>query len=403
MKKSDFPIFKEYPDLVYLDSGATSQKPQIVIDAIVDFYTKTNANVHRGIYDLSEKATEQYEEARHIIATFLGAEPHEVIFTSGTTDSQNKLASSIDSLFPEDIANGVILISEMEHHSNLVPWQQLAKSLNLRLEYIKVDDDYQLDIEDLTSKLISNKILVCAITHVSNSLGTINPINQISNLIKEKSPTTLFVVDGAQAVAHMPVNVSKLGVDFYSLSGHKMLGPTGIGVLYGRKELLEGLRPAATGGGMIRTVNKDHSDWAPVPERFEAGTPNIAGAVALGQACKYIESIGRKKIEDYENELTEYCLQSLGSIKGVTLYGPKALPRASVFSFSITGIHPHDIAHILNEENIAVRAGHHCNQILMKEVLCVTATTRVSLSIYNSKSDVDKLASGIEKVIEVFN
>lgn len=401
MNKSDFPIFQTYPNLVYLDNAATTQKPQQVLDAISEFYTKYNANVHRGIYDLSEMATEKYETARSEVAKFIGAKPSSIIFTAGTTNSINMLTSSIHSLIDKNGKEQTILLSEMEHHSNLVPWQQLASALGYRLEYIRVTDDYLLDLEDLHQKLAQFNVVVVALTHASNTLGTINPIKQISSLIREYSPQTIFCVDGAQAAPHLKLDMQELDVDFYSFSGHKLLGPTGIGVLYGKAELLERLSPPFTGGGMIRKVERQTSSWAPAPEKFEAGTPNVSGAIALAEACRYLSNIGLDEIIKYEEELIEYTINRFEELDKVTVYGPKQ-NRTGVFSFTIEGVHPHDTAQILNEHHIAVRAGHHCNQVLMRDVLHLPATARASLYLYNDTTDIDKLIDGIKQVITTF-
>ncbi len=392
--KQDFPILKN--GLVYLDNSSTTQKPKQVIQAIVDFYEKGNANVHRGIYALSQHATEKYEEAHQIVGNFIGASAKEIIFTSGTTQSVNMVAYS----FGRNLQAGdEIVVTEMEHHSNLVPWQQLAKEKGAVLKFIPVTLDYHLDME-VAKQLITEKTKIVVVTHMSNSLGTINPVKELGQLAHQVG--AVIVVDGAQSVPHVDIDVKELGCDFLVFSGHKMCGPTGIGVLYGKKELLERMEPVVYGGGMISEVTKECSTWADLPEKFEAGTPNIAGAIGLAAAVKYLQTIGMENIEKHSKELTEYMLTKLTEVPGLQIIGPSTIEkRGPVFSFTIEGIHPHDVAEILNRSNVAVRGGHHCAMPLM-EKLGITGTTRVSLYVYNTKEDIDKLIIALRNVQEVF-
>lgn len=399
MNKKDFPLFDNHSDLVYLDSAATSQKPNTVIARIKDFYENTNANVHRGIYKLSESATEEYEEARSIVASFINAESDEVVFTSGTTQSINTLSYGLQEF---SILNGnqdTILLTEMEHHSNIVPWQQLAKRTGAHIEYVRLTDDFRIDQKDLHKKFKQFNVKIIAITHMSNTLGTINPIKQITQFIRKNSAQTMIVVDGAQYIPHNLVDVKDLDVDFYTFSGHKMFGPTGIGVLYGKNYLLQRFEPVYTGGGMIQKVNRESSTWAEGPEKHEAGTPNIAGAIGLAEAIKYINKIGYDAIKEHEGELLEYFLEKLQQHPELMLYGSmNTKDRGTVFSLKLEDVHAHDFAQLLDEENIAVRAGHHCNQILMQDVLNVAATVRASFCLYNDKTDIDKFFSAVTKV-----
>jgi len=391
--KKDFPIFKIYPELVYLDSAATSQKPQVVIDAVADFYNSYNANVHRGIYKLAARSTAAYEGARERVLEFINTKStREIVFTRNATEAINLVASSYK------IENKKILISVMEHHSNIVPWQ-LAK--DNKIEVIGLTEDFRLDIENYKLKLDEFKPDLVAIAHASNTLGTINPIKEIIKLAHNKGAKVL--VDGAQAAVHQSVDVIDLDVDFYVFSGHKMLGPTGIGVLYAKEELLSNMNPFLGGGEMISKVSFDKSEWHELPWKFEAGTPNIAGAVGLGYAINYLSKIGFDKISKYEQELGSYALEKLQGIKNLTLYGPKEMKdRLAVFAFTLDGIHAHDIASMFDEENIAIRAGHHCTQPLHSEVLKVPATARASFYLYNTKDDVDRLIAGLEGIIKKF-
>jgi cysteine desulfurase / selenocysteine lyase len=394
MKKEDFPILQE--NLVYLDNTATTQKPQIVIDAISNFYTKSNANVHRGIYALSEESSQLYEEAHKVVADFINCQSDEIIFTSGTTASLNMLANMLKLELQE---GDEIILSIMEHHSNLIPWQIIAKEKKAVLKFIPLGDDYQLDMEE-AKKLITNKTKIVSLAHISNVLGTKNPVKELAELAHQNN--ALFVVDAAQSVPHMPVDVKELDCDFLVFSGHKICGPTGIGVLYGKEELLNKLEPSIFGGGMIKEATLEKASWNDLPYKFEAGTPPIAQAIGLKVAIEYLQSIGMQNIQDYCNELTKYALEKLQAINGLTIIGPvENTTRGPVISFVLDNIHPHDIAEILANKEIAVRAGMHCAMPLMQE-LKINGTTRASFYFYNSKEDVDSLVSGINKVLEVF-
>ena len=395
--KADFPIFKNKPNLVYLDNAATSQRPKQVINSVVNFYEKENANVGRGVYDLATGAMEKYNDARKIVAKFIGANPNEIIFTRNATDSINLLAHTISSIMPKN--KNEILLTEMEHHSNLIPWQELAKRNKLKLKFVKIKKDFTLDLEDLKNKL-SNKTAVLSLTMVSNVLGTINPVTEIVKLAKQKGVIT--VIDAAQAVQHMKVDVKKIGCDFLVFSSHKILGPMGLGVLYGRKELLEKLQPRDFGGGMIKKVGWDSTDFADVPEKFEAGTQNVAGAVGLAEAIRYIQKIGLNNIVDWERELVSYALDKLKSVKDIKIYSPGINKISSIISFNIQGIHPHDVAELLNRAGIAIRAGHQCAMPLMDVLGVKGGVCRSSFSFYNTFEDVDTLVSELKNIVNKF-
>lgn len=404
MHKTDFPIFKNNPSLVYLDNSATTQKPQVVIDSIVEFYENYNSNVHRGIHRLAERATAAYEHARENIADFIGAKPEEIIFTSGTTESINLITLMLANFFQEDSSGKTILLSEMEHHSNILPWIQLAKRLNWNVEYVKVNSGYELDIVDLNDKIEENNVSIISLTHMSNVLGTINNLDEIFKLVKTISPDTICVADGAQFIPHHRINLSKsVNIDFYSFSGHKMMGPTGIGVLFGRKSLLKLLQPVKVGGGMIAKVEKVSYTTADIPEKFEAGTPNISGAIGLSAAIDYLEQLNSKEIENQMKQLINYTYYELTQLEELTLFGTDNLEnKGPVFSFDIQGVHPHDIAQLLDQDNIAVRAGHHCCQILHREIINKPATARASLYLYNDIEEINKLITSIKKIISQF-
>ncbi|PIS42344.1 MAG: cysteine desulfurase [Candidatus Kerfeldbacteria bacterium CG08_land_8_20_14_0_20_40_16] len=394
--KKDFPLLNQKMNgqpLVYLDSAATSQKPQAVIDAIKDFYERHNANIHRGIYRLSEEATELYEGAREKVQKFIRAkETKEIIFTRGTTESINLVAYSWGR---QNIEKGdEIIVTEMEHHSNLIPWQLLAKEKEAVLKFIPIDDEGRLKITKLDS-LLNKKTRLLAITHVSNVLGVVNPLKEI--ITKAHSNGTRVLVDGAQAVPHLSVDVSELDCDFYAFSGHKMLGPTGIGVLHGKRELLEAMPPFMGGGEMIKEVTKEGATWNELPTKFEAGTMPIAQVVSLGTAIDYLNGIGMENIWQHEQMLIAYALEKVTAIPGVKIYGPlKPKDKGGVLSFNIGEIHPHDIASIFDEEGIAIRAGHHCAQVLHRR-LGIPATVRASFYLYTDQSDIDKLIGAIKK------
>tara|TARA_Y100000310_G_scaffold337561_1_gene424920 strand:+ start:610 stop:1815 length:1206 start_codon:yes stop_codon:yes gene_type:complete len=394
--KNDFPIFNKHKDLVYLDSAATSQRPKTVIDSLTNFLEKENANIHRGIYTLSEQAMLRYNETRETIAEFINASKEEIVFTKNTTESINLLASTIKSIIPE--GKNEILLTEMEHHSNLVPWQQLSKRTNMKLKFIKLKEDFTLDLEDAKEK-ITDKTAILSTTHISNVLGTINPVKELINLAKQKN--VLTIIDAAQSVAHKKIDVKDLDCDFLVFSSHKIFGPTGIGVLYGKSELLNKLPPYQFGGGMIKVVTYEDATFLKSPEKFEAGTQNIGEAIALGEAIKYIKETGIENIEKYEKELLAYTLEKLNTIKEIKIYNPGLDKSSSIISFNLGKIHPHDIAQVLNEHNIAIRAGHHCCMPLMNQ-LKTQGTARISLSIYNNKQDIDKLITALKKAQEIF-
>jgi len=399
--RDQFPILNQEVNghpLVYLDSAATSQKPLSVLQVLDDYYKSYNSNVHRGVHTLGTKATDAYELAREKVRKFINARStEEVVFTRGTTTSLNMIAYGYARIFlkPGD----EIVISIMEHHSNLIPWQQAAKATGATLKYFPLQSDGTLSLEDI-KQTITEKTKIVAITHVSNVLGTVNPIKDIVRIAHEKG--AIVVVDGAQAAPHFAVDVQDLDCDFYAFSGHKMLGPTGIGVLYGKKALFEKMEPVEFGGEMIDFVELYDSTWKELPWKFEAGTPIIAGAIGLAKAIDFLQSVGFDTIQKHEQQLMEYALNKLGEIKGVTIYGPReASRRSGVITFNIDGVHPHDVATVLDTEGIAIRAGHHCAQPLMKW-LKVTATARASFHIYNTMEDIDRLAEGLLKSKEFF-
>ncbi len=400
MNKKDFPIFKNNPELVYLDNASTTQKPKQVINSVKEFYETSNANIHRGIYDLSVKATKKYENARKEVAKFINANHKEIIFTSGTTESINFLSYTVDSIIKKE--KNEILLTEMEHHSNLVPWQQLAKRKGMKLRFIKVKRNFTLDMEDAKNK-ITDKTAIISLAHVSNTLGTINPVKEIIGIAKKKSKDIITIVDAAQGVGHMKINVRSMGCDFLAFSGHKIYGPFGVGVLYGKKELLARILPFQFGGDMIKSVSFENAEWNAIPERFEAGTQNVAGAVALAEAIKYIEKIGIEKINNYEEQITMYALDKLSNVKGMELYSPP-YKISSIISFNLKGIPSHDVASLLDDYKICIRAGHHCTMPLMKTLkIKQNGTARASFSFYNTKEDVDKLAEALNKINKRFN
>ncbi|WP_337089370.1 cysteine desulfurase [Leuconostoc pseudomesenteroides] len=402
MNQTDFPILNQKINgepLIYFDSAATSQKPQFVIDAITGYYQNDNANVHRGIYELSQRATNLYEKARDKVQKLIHAKRREeVLFTRGTTESLNWLASTYG---VENVKQGdEILLSYMEHHSNIVPWQQLAKRVGASLKYIDLKEDGTLDLADAKAKL-SDKTKIVSVTHASNVLGVVNPIKKLAQMAHEHG--AIMIADGAQSVPHMAIDVQEMGVDFFAFSGHKMLGPTGIGVLYGRYDVLNQMRPAQFGGEMIEFVDLHEATFQPLPWRFEAGTPNIAGAIGLGAAVDYLTNIGMIEVAKYEQSLVDYALPKLKSIDGLTVYGPQESEQhTGVIAFNIAGIHAHDLATALDQEGIAVRAGHHCAQPLM-HYLDVAATVRVSFYIYNTRQEIDRFVATLGKIKEYFN
>jgi cysteine desulfurase/selenocysteine lyase len=383
--------------VAFLDSASSSQKPEAVIAAQAAFYRTTNANVHRGVYQLSEQATYEFERARGRVASFINANSaREVIFTRNTTEAINLVAQSWggSNLHPGD----VILLSQMEHHSNIVPWQLLAQRTGVTLRAIPIDRAGRLVLDDLDTLLQGVKLV--AVTHVSNVLGTINPVEYLAT--KAHAVGALILVDGAQSVPHMPTDVQALGIDFLAFSGHKMLAPTGVGVLWGRRALLEAMPPFMGGGSMIKTVTIEVSTYADVPARFEAGTPMIGEAIALGHAIDYLDAIGMANVAAYEDSLGHYLLDQLVEVAGVTVYGPPIGPdRAAMASFTVDCAHPHDVAQVLDSEGVAVRAGHHCTQPL-HAALDVPSTARASCYLYNTTQDIDRLVAGLRKVTTLF-
>ena len=398
--RRDFPILDQIVNdepLVYLDNAATTQKPTQILEAIAAYYEKDNANVHRGVHTLAERATAAYEAARERVCSFIhAASTKEVLFTRGTTTSLNWVARYAENVLqPGD----EVLISVMEHHSNIIPWQEACKKTGARLIYAYLKDG-MLDLADFRSKL-TEKTRFVALAHISNVLGVVNPIKEIAELVHQAN--ALLVVDGAQSVPHMKIDVQDLDVDFFAFSGHKMLGPTGIGVLYGKEELLERMSPVEFGGEMIDFVYEQEATWKELPWKSEAGTPNIAGAIGLAAAIDYLDKIGMETVHQYEQELIAYVFPKLQAVEGLTIYGSEDLTqRSGVISFNLAGLHPHDVATALDYEGVAVRAGHHCAQPLLS-YLGVAATVRASFYLYNTKADCDKLVEALQKTKEFFN
>ena len=392
--RKEFPIYKEREGLVYLDSASTTQKPQCVIDSVSSFYSNYNANVHRALYEIGEKATNEFESVRLKIKKFLNVpDSHEVIFTRSSTESINLVAYSwgISNLNKD---NGV-LVTEMEHHSNLVPWQIISERTSSKLRYLPLEKNGTLDLSSIEMDL--NETGLLAMVHQSNVFGTINPISKIVDLAKSKGVLTL--IDGAQAVPHFAVDISKIDCDFYVFSGHKMVGPTGVGVLIGRKKILEKMDPFLGGGEMINNVTMDKSTWNEIPWKFEAGTPNIAQVIGLGRAIEFIESIGIKNIQQHEDQLLNYGIDELSKIEGMELYGNPS-KRGAVIPFNIQNIHSHDLAKFLDTDKICLRAGHHCAQPIMN-VLGISASARASFYLYNDARDIDKLVKSIVKTAKI--
>ena len=395
--KNDFPIFKsKEKNFIYLDSASTSQKPQSVIDSVSSYYDSYSANIHRALYEIGEKATDKYESVREKVRQFMNVpDSHSIIFSSGTTESINLIAYAwgTKNLNNDDH----ILITEMEHHSNLIPWQLLSSRSNASLDYILLNNDGTLELESLEKKILS-KTKIISVSHQSNVFGTINPINKIIDEAKKVGAIT--VIDGAQAVPHMKVDIENLGCDFYAFSGHKMLGPTGVGVLIGRKTILEKMDPFMGGGEMINTVTLEESTWNDVPWKFEAGTPNIAQVIGLGAAIDYIEKIGIENIHQHEQGLLKYGLEILSQNENIVLYGNPEI-RGAVIPFNVKNVHPHDLAKFLDTDGICIRAGHHCTQPIMNR-LGINATARASFYIYNTKNDIEKLGDSIKKTADIF-
>jgi cysteine desulfurase/selenocysteine lyase len=398
--RADFPIFERKvhgKPLIYLDSAATSQKPRAVLEAVDTYYRTCNANIHRGVYQIAEEATARYEEARGRIASLINARSaKEVVFTRGTTESVNLVAYAWgrQHVGPGD----VVLLTEMEHHSNLVPWQILARERGATLRFIPIDDRGELDLSGLDA-LLAGPVKLVGVVHMSNVLGTVNPVAELAR--RAHAAGALILVDGAQSVPHVSVDVRALDCDFLAFSGHKMLGPTGTGVLYGRREILEAMPPFLGGGEMIREVHLTHSDWNELPWKFEAGTMNIAGMIGLGAAVDYLKAVGFDAIRAHGAALTERAMRLLGAIPGVRIYGPPAERHGAVIAFTVDEVHPHDIATVLDHEGIAVRAGHHCAMPLHAR-LGLHATARASFYLYNLPGDVDRLAEAVERVKKVF-
>ncbi|MGW2644519.1 cysteine desulfurase [Streptomyces sp. NPDC001393] len=400
--RKDFPILERTLEsgapLVYLDSGATTQKPLQVLDAERDFYLHRNAAVHRGAHQLAGEATEAYEQARHTVARFIGAADDEVVFTRNTTEGINLVAYALGNagrLGPGDR----IVVTEMEHHANLVPWQQLAERTGARLDWFGLTDDGRLDLSR-TEELLDERTKVLALCHQSNVLGTLNPVRELAD--RAHAFGTLVVVDGAQSVPHRPVDVTELGADFVAFSGHKMLGPNGVGVLWGRADLLAGLPPFLTGGSMIEIVEMDRTTFLPPPQRFEAGVPMTSQAVGLAAAVEYLERLGMAEVAAYEEELTGRALGLLAEVPGVRIVGPTELTdRGSAVSFTVDGLHPHDVGQVLDERGVAVRVGHHCARPIVKRY-GIPATTRASFYVYNTPAEVDALVEGVRAAQRYF-
>ncbi len=399
--REQFPLLAQVANghpLAYLDNAATTQKPQAVLDALQRFYTEDNANVHRGLYDLSRRATERYEEARRIAARFINAaDPSEVIWVRGTTEAINLVAMTYG--WQNVRAGDEIVLSVIEHHSNLVPWQLLAQRTGAKLRFIDVDEEGRLRYDQL-DELVNARTKIVAVGHISNALGTIHDVKRIVD--RAHAVGAKVVMDGAQGAPHLQIDVQELGVDFYAISGHKMLAPMGIGLLWGRRELLEAMPPYHGGGEMIDRVEFEYSTYAQLPHKFEAGTPNAGGAVAMAAAMEFLENIGHDALAEHEHMLVAYGLERLRGVAGLRLFGPRTEEgRIAVFSFALENAHPHDIATVLDAEGIAVRAGHHCAQVLMRR-LGVPATTRASCYLYNTTEEIDRLVDGLAKVREYF-
>ena len=396
--RGDFPLLANDPWLHYLDSAATSQKPRVVLDALRDFYETANANPHRGAYSLSVRATECYHQARTRIARFLGvADADCLIFTRGTTEGLNLVAGSWGMT---NVSTGdEIVATAMDHHANFVPWQVLAMRKGAKFRLAELTSDGKIDLDSFAS-LLNKRTKIVAFSHVSNALGTINPVEEIVRMVREKTDA-IIVCDGAQSAPHFPVKFDAMGIDFYAFSGHKMLGPMGIGGLIGKRTMLEEMSPYQTGGDMIEFVHDDRTTWNVLPHKFEAGTPNAANAVGLAAAVEYLDAIGMDKVRAHERHLMSVAQERLSAIEGLRIYGPSADERSGVVSFTVADVHPHDLATILDGDGVCIRAGHHCAQPLMRR-LDVPATARASFYVYNDESDIDALVAGILKAKEIF-
>jgi cysteine desulfurase/selenocysteine lyase len=396
--RSEFPLLQQEMNgqpLVFLDSAASSQKPQMVLDKLEEYYTRQNANVHRGVYQLSQEATDAYEQGREQLRRFINApSAKEVLFVRGTTEGINLVASSYGKAFINE--GDEVIVSTMEHHSNIVPWQMICEERGAVLKVIPINEAGELQI-DAYREMLSEKVKMVAISHVSNSLGTINPVKEMITMAHEQGIPVL--VDGAQAIPHMKVDVQELDADFYTFSGHKMFGPTGIGVLYGKEEWLNKMPPYHGGGEMIETVTFEKTTYNELPHKFEAGTPDISGVVALGAAVEYIEQIGHDAIQKHEKELLHYATEKLSEIEGIRIIGTAA-HKASVLSFLVEGIHPYDLGTILDKLGIAVRTGHHCTQPLMSWY-GIPGTVRASLAFYNNREDIDRLVAGVQRAVKM--
>jgi cysteine desulfurase/selenocysteine lyase len=401
--RGDFPILdvrvRDNKKLVYLDNAATTQKPKQVIDAITSYYQNQNSNIHRAVHELAEKSTELFESTRDKIAEFLNIQNREeIVFVRGTTEAINLVAYAWGR---DNVQKGdIVVTTEYEHHSNIVPWQLLTQETGAELKYINIDENGELILEQLDEYLATGKVKLVAISHVSNVLGTITDVHSV--IKKCKNIGVKVLVDGAQAVPHMKVDIDSLDCDFYAFSAHKMLGPTGVGVLWARKEILEKMKPFHGGGDMIREVHKYETTWNDLPYKFEAGTPNVADVICFAAAIDYLTGIGMDNVRNHEIELTKYALEKMSKIKGLTLYGPQDPEKASgVISFNFNDVHPHDVATIIDKNGVAIRSGHHCAQVLM-EKLNVAATNRASFYIYTTKEEIDILIDSLEQVAKVF-
>lgn len=393
--REDFPIFKNHPNLIYLDSAATSQRPKVVIDTLKEFYENYNSNIHRGVYSLSFEASRRYEEAHHKVADLINAEGREIVFTKNTTEAINLVAFAY-ALYNLNEGDEIVT-TIMEHHSNFIPWQKIAELKKANLKIISLNKDtFELEFDE---KIITEKTKIVALSFVSNFMGTINPVKEIVKIAREKGAIT--VIDAAQAVPHIPVDVKDLGCDFLAASGHKMLGPTGTGFLWGRKKLLEEMEPFMTGGGVIKDVTIKKSTWAEIPWKFEAGTPNIAGGIALGEAAEYLKKIGMGNIFEHEKKLTSYCLEKMKEIEEIELYGPLPEKRVGVIPFNVKNADFHDIAGMLDSEGICARSGRHCVHPLLN-FLGIEGSVRISFYIYNTQEEVDKFIETLKKIISYF-
>lgn len=393
----DFPIFKNRPALVYLDSAATTQKPEMVIEAVRSFYTQNNATIHRGLYDLSIKSTELYEDTRQIIATFIAASsPREIIFTRNATEGLNLLAHSLKSHVSK---GGEIILSHLEHHANLVPWQLLAQEVGMQIRFINLTDSGEIDLEHFKT-LITTKTQIVSLSHCSNVLGTITPLPSIKKILRQQGSQAFLIADLCQSTPHLPIAIQDLGCDFAVFSGHKLYAPSGTGVLWGRIELLESLPPYQTGGDMISTVSLESATWNDVPWKFEAGTPNIEGIIGLGAAITYIQEIGMENIQKHTSTLHSFAKSELEKIPELKILG-NPQPESGIISFTIGGLHPHDVAELLAQKDICIRAGNHCAEPLHK-LLGITASNRISIGIYTTKTDIELFLSALRELIANF-